>query len=256
MLPGSDRPKALSPEAQVLSDAAPGVFDGRSLRKIALDLSARGVPSPRRPTRKTLEHDPAATVAGWDPQSLRQLLFNPTIAGRRVHQGEDIGEATWAPIIYYSTWLKLRAVLGDPSRRTVVVPRGPEPRHPLSAVARCGECGAGLKAKTNGSRLPRAYVCESEGCRRVAVSAPRVDELVEAVLQRLFDSEGSRKDLAAADAEQQADGRPDDDPAARIALLEAERPEPEALRHAEQDGKRDRPPVRRRSQRCAGAVFR
>lgn len=232
VFPDSELPKTLSPEAQVLAEAAQAVIAGRSLRRITMDLNERGVPSPRRPNTKTLAENPAGVVSAWHPQSLRQRLINPTIAGRRVHQGQDIGEATWAPIIEYGTWMRLHAILADPSRRSISVPRGPEPRHLLSGIARCGECGARMKARTNMSRMPRAYTCDHEGCRRVTVTAPKVDEIVEAVLYRLFDSQGFRDDLATAYRQQsEREGtRAGPDPAAQIAALENERDELDQLR--------------------------
>ena len=230
ILPDADKPLVLSPEAAVIADAARDVLAGRSLRQIAKGLNERAVPSPRKPNRKTLEDNPNGVVTRWTPESLRQRLMNPTIAGRRVHQGKDIGQATWAPIIDHGTWLKLHATLSDPSRTTIAVPRGPEPRHLLSGIALCGECGARLKARTNLSRMPRAYCCLHEGCRRITVAATKVDELVEAVLYRLFDTPGFRDDLAAAYRERSEQADTDADAPTRISTLEAERDELEQLR--------------------------
>lgn len=230
VLPHADRPVTLSPEARVIADAARDVLAGKSLRKIVKVLNEIGVPSPRRPNQKTLENNPDGIVSRWTPESLRQRLMNPTIAGRRVHQGKDIGQATWAPIIDHGTWLTLHATLSDPSRTTIAVPRGPEPRHLLSGIARCGECGARLKARTNLSRMPRAYCCLHEGCRRVTVTAPKVDELVEAALRGLFDSPGFRDDLAAAYREQNEQADTGTNVPAQIGALEAERDELEQLR--------------------------
>lgn len=230
VLPDDSRPKTLCPEAQVVADAAREVLAGKTLRRVARDLTERGVPSPRKPNRRTLAENPAGVVSTWTPESLRQRLVNPTIAGRRVHQGKDIGEASWAPIIEYSTWLTLHALLTDPSRRSLTVPRGPAPRHLLSNIALCGECGARMKARTNMSRMPRAYACHAEGCRRITVTAGKVDELVEAVLRVLFDSSGFREDLARAYREQAAQPVAGSDVPARIAALEAERDELEQMR--------------------------
>ena len=138
VLPASDDPRTLSPEAQVIADAARDVLAGTTLRRIVKDLNDRGIPSPRKPNRKTLENNPEGVVSRWTPESLRQRVLNPTIAGRSVHLGQDIGQATWAPIVDHATWLKLHAILTDPSRRSITIPRGPEPRHLLSGIARCG----------------------------------------------------------------------------------------------------------------------
>ncbi|WP_193117370.1 recombinase family protein [Brachybacterium tyrofermentans] len=232
VLPDSDEPKVLSPEAQVLVAAATQILDGVSLRKVTMDLNQRGVPSPRRPSTKTLEENPRGVVEAWHPASLRQRLVNPTIAGRRIHQGQDIGEATWAPIIEYGTWLKVNAVLSNPSRRSTPVPRGPAPRHLLSHIARCGECGARMKARTNMSRMPRAYTCDHEGCRKVTITAPKVDKMVETLVLRLFETDGFRRFLTEAFRQrpQAKDSGPDLH--ALITAKESERDDLEELRGA------------------------
>jgi site-specific DNA recombinase len=186
--------KILLPEAQVLHDAVHALLSGVTLRQVCRDLNASGVPSPRKPRKVTLEQNPAGVVTQWEPSTLRQMVKNPTIAGRRVHRGEDVGPADWDPIVDYSTWLRLRSLLDDPARLTVSNPRGPAPRHLLSGIATCGECGARMKAATNLSRMPRAYTCRAEGCMKVIVAAERVDERVEAVLLATF----ARPDFRAA----------------------------------------------------------
>lgn len=224
-------PDRLSPQAQVITDAVDAVLQGVTLRQICRDLNLRGVPTPRRARRETLTGNPRGVVTVWEPSTLRQILLNPTIAGRRVHRGEDIGPAAWEPIVEYGKWLRLRNYLKDPSRLTVANPRGPAPRHLLSGIATCGECGAKLKAATNMSRIPRAYTCRMEGCMRVTASADRVDERVEAVLTALFERPDFRAALASAHKRRETDAkRPD--VASRIAAQEAELDAVEALREA------------------------
>jgi len=222
--------KVLLKEAQVLHDAVHALLNGVTLRQICRDLNARGVPSPRTPRKVTLEQNPAGVVTWWEQSTLRQLLKNPTIAGRRVHRGEDIGPAAWDPIIDYGTWLRLRNLLDDPSRLTVTNPRGPAPRHLLSGIAKCGECDARMKAATNLSRMPRAYTCRTEGCMKVTVTADRVDERVEAVVLALFARPDFRAALSSAyrRREEAADSGPD--VASLIAEKETELAEVEALR--------------------------
>ncbi|MPZ62419.1 MAG: hypothetical protein GEU93_14225 [Propionibacteriales bacterium] len=225
-----EKRKGLTPEAQVLAEAADALFNGATLRKICRDLNARGVPTPRKPRKATLAENPAGVVKGWDPSTLRQLLMNPTIAGRRIHRGEDIGPGTWEPIIEYGTWLRLRGLLTDPSRLTVANPRGPAPRHLLSGIARCDECGARMKAATNMSRMARAYTCRTEGCMRVTATADRVDERVEGVLLALFARPDFVSAVVAAQRRQEERRRTGPDVAAFIEEKERELEEVEALR--------------------------
>jgi len=214
----------------VLAEAADALLNGATLRKICRDLNARGVPTPRKARRATIAENFAGVVKSWDPSTLRQLLMNPTIAGRRIHRGEDVGRGSWEPIIEYGTWLRLRALLADPSRLSVANPRGPAPRHLLSGIARCDECGARMKAATNISRMARAYTCRTEGCMRVTVTADRVDECVEGVLLTLFARPDFVSAVVAAQRRQEERRRTGPDVAALIDEKERELGEVEALR--------------------------
>lgn len=223
-------PSCLSTESQIVADAAQAVLRGETLRQICRELSSRGVPTPRKPRPKTLVENPKGVVTAWDPLTLRQLLLNPTIAGRRVHRGEDIGPAAWDPIIDYGTWLRLRNYLKDPSRLSVANPRGPAPRHLLSGIAQCGECGAKVKAATNLSRMPRAYACRTEGCMRVTATADRVDERVEGVLMALFERPDFQGALADAHMRRETATSKGPDVASLIVEREAELDVVEKLR--------------------------
>lgn len=220
----------LLPAAQVLAEAVRDVLRGMSLRRVCMGLNKRGVPSPRTARAKTVEENPDDVVTLWEPSTLRQLLANPTIAGRRVYRGEDIGQSAWDPIVDYGQWLKLHALLSDKSRLTVPVPRGPAPRHLLSGIAKCGQCGSSLKASTNQRRMKKAYLCQKEGCRRVAVTGIAVDELVEAAVLGLFESPEFRGSLVAAYQDRDSANENDKDLESEIAALEAERDELETYR--------------------------
>lgn len=228
-----DEDGQLLPEAKILAEAARDILGGVPIRRVCKQLNERGIPSPRKPRAKTLQDNPADVVTVWERASLRQLLLNPTIAGRRIYRGEDIGPAQWEPIIEYDQWLKLRALLSDPSRLTVPVPRGPAPRHLLTGIARCGVCGARLKAATNMKRLKKAYVCRHEGCMKVTVTGESVDAMVEATVLALFASSGFRSSLSSAYRDRTESQKNGPDIGAQIADLETERDELESMR--EQD---------------------
>lgn len=230
VLPDSEISMVLSPEAQVLADSAAALLADGTLKAVCRDLNARGVPTSRKPRKKTLAEDPAGVVTQWESETLRQLLRNPTIAGRRVHRGEDIGEASWAPIIDYGTWLQLHALFSDPARLTVPTPRGPAPRHLLSGIATCGECSGRMKAATNMNRIARAYTCRVDGCGRVTVTAQRVDDMINAFLTQYFSRPDFRDVLAAAQSRRDEAVEHGPDVGALIAAKEAERDEADALR--------------------------
>ena len=217
-------------EAKVLADAAHEVLRGVPIRRVCKQLNDQGVPSPRKPRAKTQKERPEDVVTLWERGTLRQLLLNPTIAGRRVHQGKDIGPAQWEAIVEYGTWLKLRALLTDPSRLTVSIPRGPSPRHLLTGIAQCGVCGARLKAAVNAKRMKKAYVCRHEGCMKVTVTGEKVDALIESAVLALFASSGFRASLTSAYRERVESEAKAPDIASQIAELEAERDELESMR--------------------------
>jgi len=225
-------PSCLSAEAQVLAEAVHSVLNGVTLRQICRELNSRGIPTPRKARETTLVENPSGVVTAWEPSTLRQLLLNPTIAGRRVHRGEDIGPAVWDPIVDYGTWLRLRNFLKDPSRLTVSNPRGPSPRHLLTGIARCGECHAKIKAATNMSRISRAYTCRAEGCMRVTATADRVDERVVEVLMALFERPDFQSALTEAHNSREAAASTGPNVASIIADREAELEEVEKLREA------------------------
>ncbi len=70
--------------------------------------------------------------------ALRDCISNPTIAGKRVHQGKVVGDATWPGIITEKE--QQRAI--DAAKRPAQQPKpGPEPKYLCSGVATCGKCG-------------------------------------------------------------------------------------------------------------------
>lgn len=186
------------PEAQVLREAADRILNGESLRQICRDLDARGVPVPRKP------RDGGAPAPAWTTAMLRQRLLQPTIAGLRQHQGKIVGDAAWKPIIPEQTWRDVRAVLTASGRRPVS-PRGPEARHLLSNIARCGECDQPLAANPNRHRSP-AYMCRTEGCRAISVSEAALDRTVETRLLDWLTQPDTLDRMASAAARRRAAG--------------------------------------------------
>lgn len=199
-------------QAKVLREASKALLGGETLRGVCAKLNAEGVPTPRRARKTTPE---AEVVTRWEPSTLRQLLLKPTNAGLRQFQGKEAGAADWEAVIPEGEWRRLRALLTDP-RRLSATPRGTAPRHLLSSIAVCEECGGRVKAATNMSRLPRAYVCRNEGCMRVTVSADRADEVVTAVLLAYLERDDVRAMVAAQNALREDSG----EAAAALAHLE------------------------------------
>lgn len=154
-------------QAAVVRWAAKRVLAGGSLNSIARELNARGEPTPKPP------RDPSRT-RGWTANTVRQVLLGPAIAGLRRHHREgsrrELYSAQWPAIVTKKEWDDLGATLRDPKR---LIHRGTEPRHLLSHIAVCGECGVPVRYRSQGTG---AYACET--CRRVYVSAPPADAVV------------------------------------------------------------------------------
>lgn len=73
----------------------------------------------------------------WRDYHVSEMLRNPAYIGRRIHQGKDIGEATWPAIVDQETFWAVQRIVSAPGRArshdTAV-------KHLLSGIALCGEC--------------------------------------------------------------------------------------------------------------------
>jgi len=56
--------------------------------------------------------------AGWSPSSVSSILRNARYAGRSIYKGQDLGVATWTPIISEAQFAAVQSRLADPRRRT------------------------------------------------------------------------------------------------------------------------------------------
>jgi DNA invertase Pin-like site-specific DNA recombinase len=133
--------------------------EGKAGNFIAKHLNERGI--------KTL-HGHA-----WTPIAVSNLLRNPGYIGRRIHQGQEIGDATWDPLIDSTTWNTVQALLAD-SRW-----KGERPtsvRHLLTGIALCGTCETPLRLTKNRNRY-FAYSCPGQYC--VAIQEQLLDAYVE-----------------------------------------------------------------------------
>ncbi|MGK5169016.1 recombinase family protein [Geodermatophilus sp. CPCC 205761] len=142
---GAVREVVVPEEAAIVQRIAGDLLAGESLRSVTAALNADGVPSP--------------TGRPWGKNMVRALVLRERNAGLRVHHGEVIGEGAWEAILDRGRWEQLRAVLSDPGRRTST---GTAAAHLLSGIARCGVCGATLRAAQN--RGVPSYRCSADGC--------------------------------------------------------------------------------------------
>ena len=167
----ADRLTVRESEAELIREAARRVLAGDSLRGICADWNRRAVVT--------------STGGPWRQQVLRRLLMSGRIAGWREHRGVLVAPAVWPAIVDRATVDRLRARLGDPSRRTA----GPEARRYLlsGGLLRCGPCGRPLRARPRVDHM-RRYVCPSGpgygGCGGIAIVAQPLEDLV---VERVLD---------------------------------------------------------------------
>lgn len=120
----ADRRTPRPAEQELLRQACRDVLAGRSLRSIAKEWDAAGVPSP-------------AGAPTWRPATIGDCLRRHRMIGQ-LPGGEP---ACWDPVVTEDVWHAVRAVLNDPARR---IERG-EIRL-LTGIARCGHCGSPVNA--------------------------------------------------------------------------------------------------------------
>lgn len=161
---GDGRLEVIQAEAEVILEAVDRVLAGERVGSVANDLDARGVPT--------------STGARWSNPTLRGVITSPTIAGRRVYRGEDVGPGRWPAIVEPDTLVAVQAVLDAGTKR------GRVPRVALLSGGRClcAECDGPMRTarRENGTRL---YRCPTD---YVQVAAEPLEELVaEALLYRL-----------------------------------------------------------------------
>jgi DNA invertase Pin-like site-specific DNA recombinase len=167
----ADRLNVRESEAELIREAARRVLAGDSLRGICADWNRRAIVT--------------STGGPWRQQVLRRLLMSGRIAGWREHRGVLVAPAVWPAIVERASVDRLRARLGDPSRRT----SGPNPRRYLlsGALLRCGACGRPLRARPRVDHV-RRYVCPSGpmygGCGGIAIVAQPLEDLV---VERVLD---------------------------------------------------------------------
>ena len=130
------------------------VAAGDTLYAIAADLTHRGVPLPR-PARG--RHNAGA----WIPTTVRRIAASPTYAGKRIHRGTVVGDATWQALVDEVTHQRALAALDGMNGRAPRADRSV--KHLLSGIARCGKCGGPMVHHVNRGRYA-AYMCKDHSC--------------------------------------------------------------------------------------------
>ncbi|NUR57268.1 MAG: hypothetical protein HOV87_00930 [Catenulispora sp.] len=158
-------------EAAIVAEIFDRFVEGASLRSIAQDLNARGVPT--------------STGKSWSVGGIGRIVDAPRYAGLRVRHGEVVAgrTAVWPPCVDVDVWERARAL-----RRGAGQER---PRHVylLTGLVVCAVCGGHMVGSSvNGYRV---YACaghlpSSPGHRRRYISADNLEgQVVEQALVML-----------------------------------------------------------------------
>lgn len=140
--------------AHWVQECARRVLRGDSLYSVAKLLNEADVPT-RRPFKD------GQRIPRWAGPAVKQMLSMPAYAGLRSHRGALIETDQWEPLISREDFENLQVILHDPSRRR---DNNWPARHLLTGIARCAECGSGLRVgkqnrgrrkDKNGNPLPK-----------------------------------------------------------------------------------------------------
>lgn len=175
--------------APVVAEVFERVAAGESIYGIKMDLRARG------------EREPGIR---WDTYHLNGMLRNPGYIGKRVHQGEIVGDAQWPALVDEDVFWAVQNILDTPGRRST---DSTSVRHWLSFIGLCGECEGEPVLKVQKCRRYLAYQCSEkfDTVMRKELLEAYVEEALLAWLSRpeaadAFRDDTQRKGAAAAQA--------------------------------------------------------
>ena len=130
----------------------------------------------------------AETGRNIPTQQFRRMIMLPTLAGIRMHNGEEVGTGNWPAIITPLQHRMLVEILSDESRLSNT--RGTKPKNELSYIAICGKCNqpelAPSERKT-ATKTYRMYKCRN--CNKLGVIAEPLELLVRAAMFKLLSDE-------------------------------------------------------------------
>lgn len=164
-------------EAEAIRWAARGLTDG--------SLTWRDVV-------RTWNEDGLLTPSGntWQPQTVKQVMRSPRLAGWRVHRGGiavhsktgQLIRAAVEPILTDDEFEALLEAVG--SRSGGYAPSSGRLKYLLSGLARCAGCGGRLTGNAHGKYF--SYVCRNGDCEGMTASGGQLDAHVESeVLPRV-----------------------------------------------------------------------
>lgn len=152
-------------EVDVIREAVRRILEGESANAICRDFDERLL-LPVKAQR-------------WSSKALLDILRSPRIAGLRVHRGEVVGKAAWAPIISEDVRAALLARLDTNSRGA----GKPVLKYWLNGLLFCSLCGEPLFGAIVHKTRYRYWCATSStrrnGCGRIAIAGPGSEAEVE-----------------------------------------------------------------------------
>lgn len=171
--------------AEIVEEIFKRVASGETEYAIWQDLRTRG--------------DRVPGVA-WEPHHLVGMLRNVSYIGHRVHQGQDVGEATWPAIVDEELFQAVQRIVSDPARLTT---KDWAVKHMLSGVARCGECSGSPHLKVLKSRSVLSYQCSEK--YDTVMSKDKLDAYVEEAVVTWLSSKAAVAAFRSTDDEKRAE---------------------------------------------------
>ncbi|WP_159795778.1 recombinase family protein [Puerhibacterium puerhi] len=158
-------------EAELIRQAMKDVLAGVSTGAIARHWNDLGIRSARHEYLR--KEDAKERDAEWTATSVRWVLSNPRISGRRKYNGSIVGDAQWPAIV---TVDEQEAYLSIVRSRRMPNKPGPKPIYLLSGIVRCGKCGSHVTYRARSNRSTDIYRCQGKGC--TLIKRPDLDAYV------------------------------------------------------------------------------
>ncbi|MEV2236677.1 recombinase family protein [Micromonospora sp. NPDC049891] len=165
-------------QAPIVREIITDIANGKPAGQIAASLNERGIPTPQKPCKPDCDRDHRHFPPDmkWTDRQVRQLAIRPHYAGRRVHQGQDVGAGKWKPLVDPKVWqTAYNRLTANSGMRN-----DPRVAHWLTGAVKCSECMHGLRS---GSRKPghNAYQCRN--CFAVSASARGLEGVIEPLIR-------------------------------------------------------------------------
>ncbi|MFF9690289.1 recombinase family protein [Streptomyces sp. NPDC014623] len=130
----------------------------------------------------------------WEQHHLVSLLRNVGYKGRRIHQGIDVGKATWPALVEDELFDAVQQIISAPERLTT---KSWAVVHLLSGIARCGVCETAPHLKILNNRGIKSYQCSE--AFDVSMSEAKLDAYVEEAVIEFLESKAAAAAFSSTD---------------------------------------------------------